>query len=99
MIMRIQLFFAGCKENVSAELEKELEDFIDWRVLELSRCPNVGETITLQIGDYWVDMVVDSVWTRFVENGNHHFKERVWGESYGVQVKDVELMEYYGKKE
>ena len=95
--MKVRLYFDGCKYDRKDEylIEKEIND----TRIELSRIPCLGENITLFIGDYWLEGVVSKVFTCYTEKGNPHRYERSWGEDYAMFVKDIEVYEYYGKRE
>ena len=94
--MNVRLYYDGCKYDRKDEckIEREINDTF----IELSRIPNVGENITLFLGDYWFEGKVSAVYTSFCEKGNPHRYERVWGESYSIFIKDIEVFQKYDEE-
>lgn len=88
--MKVRIYYGDANEIIS-----KLIDNLD---IELSRVPNVGESLSLWVEDYWLDMKVRQVFTNYCIPGNPHIKERAWGEGYAVFVDDVMIVEEYRKK-
>ena len=95
--MKVILYYGGCKSHDS-DLDCELEDVVNYRKIELQRIPNVGESLTLMVGEYHLDMVVAKVYTDYCEPGNPYIKESFWGDEYALYVKDVSIVDLYGEK-
>ena len=87
--MKVTLYCGSCADQI--------DQLLNERVIELQRIPNTGETITLAVGDYWVEAKVGKVYTSYVAHGNEHWKTFVWGDRYAMYLEDIETIETYGK--
>lgn len=96
--MNMTIYFGGCK-NEDSVYYSELEDLLRFLTIPLARVPNKGETLTLFLGDFHLDMEVADVYTHYCVPGNSHIKESGWGEEYAIYVKNVEVIECFRKKE
>lgn len=95
--MKVRLYFDGCKYDRADEwlIEKEINDTF----IELSRIPNVGENITLFLGDYWFEGKVTAVYTYYCEKNNPHRYQHTWGEGYSIFVGEIEVYQKYESEE
>ena len=96
--MKVTLFYFGAGRRLDRNDEFDIEDLVNFTVIELSRIPRKGEYLDLWIGDYWIEGIVRDVYTNYCSPGNPHKKESAWGESYSIYIADVEVMEYYGDR-
>ena len=85
----MMLFFGGMK-NRDSNIAVEVEEAMNFRTMELSRIPNVGEVMNITIEDFALCGKVEQVFTTWNEPGNRHIKEGCHGESYAIMVKDLE---------
>lgn len=88
-MMKVTLFFGGMK-NRDSDIGPEVEDILNYQVIELSRVPNVGEIINIVIGDFSLSGRIEQVFTTWREPGNKHIKEGYHGEDYAIMINEIE---------
>ena len=93
----VMLYYAGSKCERFLE-EAEMEDMINFYTILLPRVPNIGEIVTVVIDDYRIEGKVEMVYTNYCRPGNPKIKESGWGYTFGISLKDLEVVDYYGKR-
>lgn len=93
----VMLYYSGSKNEIFLE-EADMEDMINYYTILLPRVPNIGEIVTVIIDDYCIEGKVDMVYTNYCKPGNPQIKESVWGYRFGISLKELEVVDYYGKK-
>ena len=93
----VMLYYAGSKNERFLE-EADMEDMINFYTILLPRVPNVGEVVTVVIDDYRIEGKVEMVYTNYCRPGNPKIKESGWGYTFGISLKDLEVVDYYGKR-
>lgn len=93
--MKVTLYYGGAADRVSDVDDVEMENLILFREIELARVPNVGEDMTLNIGDYYIEAEVRDVFTNYCEPGNPHIKERFHGDRYAITLHRCRIIERY----
>lgn len=94
--LQVKFYYAGSKNEYALD-GYEMEKLMDWYTIDLPRVPNIGEIVTLVIGDYRIEGKVSMVFTSYCKPGNPNIKERCWGYSFGVSLSELEVVEYFGK--
>lgn len=87
-MMKVTLFFGGMK-NRDSDIGPEVEDILNYQVIELSRVPNMGEIINIAIGDFSFSGRIAQVFTTWLEPGNKHIKEGHHGEQYAIMIDEI----------
>ena len=101
MIMKefeVMLYYSGSKNERFLD-GWQMEDMINYYTILLPRVPNIGETITVIIDDYCIEGKVEMVYTNYCKPGNPKIKESGWGCRFGISLKELEVVDYYGEKE
>lgn len=93
--MKVTLYYGGAADRVSDGDDLEMENIILFREIELARVPNVGEDMTLHMGDYMIDAEVKDVFTHYCEPGNPHKKESFHGDSYAITLHRCRIVDRY----
>ena len=93
---KIRLLCAGNKRDYFLD-GYQMQKLLNWRVIELSRVPNIGEIIDMVIGDYSIEGKVQMVYTNYCEPGNPNSDESSWGYSYALLLGELEVIDYFGK--
>lgn len=92
--MKIVLYYGG-NSNKRTEDYETLYRLLDRREIHLSRVPQRGEVLCLFIDDYCIDMEVSKVFVNYCPAGNKYIKSSAWGEWYGINVDNAEIVEEY----
>lgn len=92
--MKVTLYYGGAADRANDD-DVEMEDLILFREIELARVPNVGEDVTLHIGDYHIEAEVRGVITNYCEPGNPHMKESFHGDSYAITLHKCRVADRY----
>lgn len=93
----VMLYYAGSKDERFLEGDN-MEDMINFYTILLPRVPNIGEIVTVVIDDYRIEGKVEMVYTNYCRPGNPKIKEAGWGYTFGISLKDLEVVDYYGKR-
>ena len=100
MIMKefeVMLYYSGSKNERFLD-GWQMEDMINYYTILLPRVPNIGETITVIIDDYCIEGKVEMVYTNYCKPGNPKIKESGWGYRFGISLKELEVVDYYGER-
>lgn len=92
--MRIVLYYSGNSkgETQNYDLLMELLEFTE---IDMQRVPNKGETITLYLGACRITAEVTHVFPHYCPAGNKYIREGGWGESYGIQLDNAKVVDWY----
>lgn len=93
----VMLYYAGSKNERFLEGD-DMEYMINFYTILLPRVPNVGEVVTVVIDDYCIEGKVEMVYTNYCRPGNPKIKESGWGCRFGISLKDLEVIDYYGER-
>ena len=100
MIMKefeLMLYDIGSKNETFLD-EWQMEDMINYYTILLPRVPNIGEIVTVIIDDYRIEGMVELVYTNYCKPGNPKIKESGWGYRFGISLKELEVVDYYGER-
>ena len=90
--MKCTLYYHGAKYK--AQDTRETEELINDIEIELSRVPNVGETIHLHWEECWIEARVRDVSTHYYQPCDF-YKRTAWYDSYVILLDNVEIIEKY----
>ena len=93
----VMLYYAGSKNERVID-GAEMEEMINYYTIILPRVPNIGEIVTIVIDDYLIQGEVEMVFTNYCKPGNPKIKESGWGYTFGISLKDFEVVDYYGER-
>ena len=96
--LKVMIYCAGNKSEAFLD-EYEMEKLLNWREIELPRIPNIGEIFDIVIDDYRIEGKVGMVYTNYCQPGNKNIKESCWGCDFGLMLSELEVIDYFGKKE
>ena len=93
----VMLYYGGSKSEMFLD-SWQMEDMINYYTIMLPRVPNIGEIVTVVIDDYRIEGKVEMVYTNYCRPGNPKIKESGWGYTFGISLKDLEVVDYYGER-
>lgn len=94
--MKIVIYYGGNSKGDNPQYDK-LMQLLEFREIHMTRVPNKGEILTLYLDDCRVEMVVKQVFPHYCPPFNDYIKPSRWGEWYGLEVDNAEIVEWYGK--
>lgn len=93
----VMLYYSGSKNERFLD-GYQMEDIINSSTILLPRVPNIGEIVTVIIDDYCIEGKVGMVYTNYCKPGNPKIKESGWGYRFGISLKELEVVDYYGER-
>ena len=97
--MKIVLYYGGnTKGDTPTPNYDLLMELLEYAEIDMQRVPNKGETITLYFGNCRITADVTHVFPHYCPAGNKYIKESHWGESYGIQLDNAQIVDWYGRQ-